>query len=255
MAALTTLAAVKSYMGITNTNQDTLITALIARATSLIQDFTGKKFPTVSNTAKLLDGTGTQTLVLPDFPVLDVSLLKLSAVTVAASADGIAAGYVADENSLTLVGQTFPMGKKNVTCTWNAGYRDSEIAYIPTGNTPTYAPTTSGTPVTAVGVTTVAGISYTQVGSSPAAGQFSFAAGVFSFNSANAGVQVSMQYYYVPAAVEQACIEMVALKLKQRDNIGVQSRSLATETITYRDQDMTAAAKAMLQPYRKNSYT
>lgn len=255
MANLTTTAAVKSYLGISNTNQDTLIAALIARATSLIENFTGKTFPTVQNVSKLLDGTGTQVLVMPDFPILEVSLLKLGVTSVSASVNGSAAGYVVDENSLTLVGQTFPLGKKNVTCSWNAGYRESEVAFIPTGNAPTLTPTTGGTAVTAVSVTNAAGVAYTQVGSSPAAAQFSFAAGVFSFNTANVGAQVSMEYAYVPAAVEQACIETVALKLKQRDTIGVQSKSLAGETIAYRDQDMSTSAKAMLQPYRKNSYT
>ena len=117
---------------------------------------------------------------------------------------------------------------------------------------PTLTPTEGGTAITNISVTNVTtGALMTEVGSSPAINQYSFSAGVYTFNASNTGVQVTMAYYYVPASIEQACIELIALKLKSRDNIGVKSKSLAGESITYDDTNMSKPIQGMLQPFRK----
>ena len=85
----------------------------------------------------------------------------------------------------------------------------------------------------------------------PATGQYTFAAGSYGFAAADVGVSVTMTYLYVPGPVEQAVIEMVGLDLKARDNLGINSKSLAGETISYSGGGMTASVKEMLQPYRK----
>jgi hypothetical protein len=60
-----------------------------------------------------------------------------------------------------------------------------------------------------------------------------------------------MTYGYVPPPVEQACIEMVGLDLKARDNLGITSKTLAGETITYSAKGITSSVKEMLGPYRR----
>jgi hypothetical protein len=62
---------------------------------------------------------------------------------------------------------------------------------------------------------------------------------------------VTISYDYVPADVAQAVIELVYLKIQQRANIGVRSRTLAGENVTYETADMTPAVKAMLWPWRR----
>lgn len=53
----------------------------------------------------------------------------------------------------------------------------------------------------------------------------------------------------VPAAVEQACCEMVMLRYKARDRIGVSSKSLAGETISFRSDDAPGYVLRSLDQY------
>jgi len=249
---LTSVAAVKSYLGLTTTNQDALIATLIANESSHVERWTGRTFPSLTNVSKRMSGTGTDRLVLGG-PLLSVSALSIGGVAVAASADGIQAGYLFDDTCLYLIGGAkFPRQPMNVVCSWVEGYQASETDFVPTGNTPTLTPTEGGAAVTVVSVTDVTtGVVLTEVGSSPLAGEFSFSAGVFTFNSAQYNDSVTMSYYYVPAAVAQGVNEMVALDLQQRTTVGVASKSLAGENISYERKGMTDSVKEMLMPYRR----
>lgn len=252
MADLTTLSAVKAYLAITTTGQDVLIPALIARESKHVETWTGRLFPAVTNTARRLNGTGTAMLTLPDAPILDIAFLSIDGVEVRRSADGLAAGYTFDETTIYLIGARFPDRRQCIVCSWTAGYQDSETDFIPAGNTPTLSPSTGGAAVTNISVTNVAtGATLTLVGNTPASGQYTFAAGTYGFAAADTGAQVTMTYQYVPGPVEQAVIEMVGLDLKQRDNLGITSKVLANETVSYSDKSMTASVREMLQPYRR----
>ena len=252
MSDLTTLSAVKAYLAITTTGQDSLIPALIARESKQVENWTGRRFPAVTNTARRLNGTGTSMLTLPDAPILDVAFLSIDGVEVPLSADGLAYGYTFDETTIYLIGARFPDRRQCVVCSWTAGYQDSETDFVPTGNTPTLTPMTGGRAVTNLTVTNVAtGAALAEVGNAPVTGQYSFSGGTYTFNAANTGVQVTMAYQYVPGPVEQAVIELVGLDLKQRDNLGVTSKVLANETVSYSDKGMSASVKEMLQPYRR----
>jgi len=257
---LTTVAAVKSYLGVTTSGQDTLIGQLITRESAFVEQWTGRTFPSVTNTSKRLNGTGTTRLVLPDNPILSVSALSIGGTAIPASADGIQAGYLFDDTCLYLVGgiggigwgDRFPQQPQGVVCSWVAGYQADETAFVPTGNTPTITPSTGGTAATVISVTDdTTGVVLTQVGAAPVAGQYTFSAGTFTFNSAQYNDAVTMVYHYIPAAVEQAVIEMVALDLQQRSNVGITSKSLAGESISYERKGMTDSVKEMLMPYRR----
>lgn len=253
MPDLTTLAAVKAYLAITTSNQDALIASLIPRESGLIESWTGRRFPGIAHTLRRLNGSGTQSLTLPDSPILSISFLSIDGVEVEASADGLAAGYTHDTTQVYLVGlQRFPNRPQSVVCSWIAGYQENETAFVPTGNTPTLTPSNGGRAVENLSVTAVATeLELTEVGAAPVAGQYTFVDGVYTFNASNSGDQVTMAYRYVPGQIEQACIEMVGLDLKQRDNLGITSKSLANETISYTDKGMTASVKELLQPFRK----
>lgn len=257
---LTTIAAVKAYLTITTSNQDALIAQLIPRESALVERWTGRTFPTVTNASKRLNGTGTTRLVLPDNPIISVSALSIYGSAIAASPDGIQAGYLFDDTCLYLVGgvggigwgDRFPTQPQSVVCSWTGGYQTSETDFVPTGNAPTITPTTGGTAASVVSVMDdTLGIVMTQVGAAPLANQYTFSAGVFTFNSAQYNHAVTMTYGYIPAAVEQAVIEMVGLDLQQRNNIGITSKSLAGETIAYEKKGISDSAKEMLMPYRR----
>jgi len=257
MNNLTTLAAVKSYLGITVAVQDTLISSLIPRASEQVQRFCGQDFPTKTFSSIKMSGTGSNRLTLPGPPILSVSALQIGSDVITASTDGLTqAGYAFQDFNLFLVGSKFTQGFNNVQVSWIGGYVETEDAYVPTGNTPTLTPSTGGTAGSSIGVTyTANGVSLTQVGNAPVASQFSFSAGVYTFNSADYNNQVTMNYYYVPATVEQAVIETVGLKLKQRTNIGVKSQGLGAESVSYEDKDMSPSVIRMLLPFVRRSYS
>lgn len=55
----------------------------------------------------------------------------------------------------------------------------------------------------------------------------------------------------IPPEIEQACIELVALRYKERDRIGHVSKSLAGETVTFFVGDMPASVKTTLGQYKR----
>lgn len=54
----------------------------------------------------------------------------------------------------------------------------------------------------------------------------------------------------VPQDIKQACIELVTLRIDERKRLGVTSKSLNGENITYSDKDMPESVQARLNPYR-----
>lgn len=265
MNNLTTLQAVKTYLGIIPTLQDQFITSLIPRASDQVQRYCNQEFPSKQYTWFKMNGTGTPRIVLPGPPILSVSAVQVGSTVVTASPDGMTQpGYAFQGNELYLLPGVygnqngnytrFDQGRNNVMVSWLGGYQTTETGFVPTGNTVT--PITGGTAAVSIGVTyTGNGVAMAQVGSAPAAGQFTFNNGVYGFSAADYNKQVTMSYYYVPAAVEQATIETIGLKLKQRDNLGVRSKSLAGESISYEDKGVTPAVAAMLAPYVRRAFT
>ncbi len=77
--------------------------------------------------------------------------------------------------------------------------------------------------------------------------------GGYRFAKGFGNVKLSYQagYATIPAPIKQAVIETVALRLKEIDRIGVRSKSLAGETISYVLSELSASAKGYLNPYRK----
>lgn len=55
----------------------------------------------------------------------------------------------------------------------------------------------------------------------------------------------------VPFEIEQACIELIANRYKEKDRIGLQSKGLAGETIAFSMKDMPADVKTILTNYKK----
>lgn len=51
--------------------------------------------------------------------------------------------------------------------------------------------------------------------------------------------------------IEQACIEVVANRYREKDRIGLVSKGLAGETITFSQKDIPASARDVLRVYRK----
>jgi hypothetical protein len=73
----------------------------------------------------------------------------------------------------------------------------------------------------------------------------------FNRGAQNVIVAYTAGYSITPPEVAQACIELVALRYRERTRIGEVSRSLGgAETVAYAQKDMSDAIKTLLQQYR-----
>ena len=73
----------------------------------------------------------------------------------------------------------------------------------------------------------------------------------FNRGAQNIVVGYTAGYSTTPPDVAQACIELVALRYRERTRIGEVSRSLGgAETVAYAQKDMSDAIKTLLQQYR-----
>ena len=73
----------------------------------------------------------------------------------------------------------------------------------------------------------------------------------FNRGAQNVVIAYTAGYSTTPPAVAQACVELVALRYRERTRIGEVSRSLGSaETVAYAQKDMSDAIKTLLQQYR-----
>ena len=59
-------------------------------------------------------------------------------------------------------------------------------------------------------------------------------------------------YASTPPEIEQACIELVVLRYKERDRIGQVSKNLAGEVVAFTQKDMPADVQTLIDQYRRN---
>lgn len=63
-------------------------------------------------------------------------------------------------------------------------------------------------------------------------------------------IQYAAGYAIVPPELAQACIELVALRYRERTRIGEVSKHIGMETVSYLQKDVTPAIAAVLTRYR-----
>lgn len=73
----------------------------------------------------------------------------------------------------------------------------------------------------------------------------------FSWGVNNCRAVFRAGYETIPLDVVQACIELVALRYRERDRIGHVSKTLAGETIAFTTTEMTDSVKQKLNQYRR----
>lgn len=112
-------------------------------------------------------------------------------------------------------------------------------------------------PVAAVLSLTIDGQAIPRAASSGAAGysfsptQLAVHGYIFSRGAHNVAVAYTAGYSTTPPEIAQACIELVALRYRERTRIGEVSKSVGgAETVTYSQKDMSDAIKTLLQQYR-----
>ena len=73
----------------------------------------------------------------------------------------------------------------------------------------------------------------------------------FCHGMANVNVAYVAGYATVPPELEQAVIELIAAKYRERERIGHQSKSLAGEATTFIVKDLPDAVKSVFMNYKK----
>lgn len=67
----------------------------------------------------------------------------------------------------------------------------------------------------------------------------------------NVSITYMAGFATIPTDIEQACIELCALRYKERDRIGQMSKSIAGEVVSFSQKDMSEDIKTLLQQYKR----
>jgi hypothetical protein len=271
---LTTLGDVKAWLGRTDSNSDSLLSALITRASRHICSHLqrGLILPRTVNESR--NGSGGDTLVLKEWPVISVSSVVVGHVTIpqAATASsslqpGNSSGWACEMwngtppgrpqalyvNGYTF-GRSFPgaQNTQNVSVSYQAGYQVSAEPQIVSAGTATVS-APFGDWATDEGVTYATGVPLEQVSGNPGVGQYQLGStpGVYNFNAGDDGANVLISYGFIPSDLADACIELVAERYKYSERVGEKSHSLGgNETVSFDTSRFTPLIAAMLEPYR-----
>jgi hypothetical protein len=265
---LVSLADLKSWLGITGTDDDVLLARLITQIGRAIFNVIDRPAILPSAYTETYDGGNDVSIVLRQWPVIGVSSCIVDGVAIPPSpplVGGASAqiGYVLDSSGtappgtmqrLSLRGFLFTCGLQNVTISYSAGYQiTNESVVIPT--TPPYslsAQAPFGAWASDGGVVRSNGVSLTAVTGTPSVGQYAVVNGVYSFAPADAGSTVLLTYGYVPADLASCCMDWAAERYAYRSRIGQHSKSLGgQETMAFIVKDIPDFVVSALSPYRR----
>jgi len=258
---LTTLANVKAWLApgsgtLADTN-DALLSRLISAASAFVLNIISREI-VVTDYDEWYDSGGQNFLNLREWPVIDVSLVQFASIQITDEATGVPPlnGWRLDPPTrLMVTNYTFPRGRSTVRVQYRAGYatmgEPHVVPEIPTPAAPLTV-TTNACWLSDLGVT-LGGVAMTRVDATPGAGEYSVSdSGVYTFNDAQAEATVAISYSSVPYDLEQAVIELVGERYKQRDRIGLNSKSLPNgETVSFLIRDMSENIRSVVFSYRR----
>jgi hypothetical protein len=268
---LATLADVKTWLSGSSgigTSDDALLARLTTDVSGAITAYLGRPSLTPRSYMERLDGNGKTRVFLRHYPVLQmISLLIDSAVVPAAPVTADAPpgrGYLLEPwdglppgrpQALDVFRALFCKGRQNVVADYTAGYAvESEAASVPATPGPYYNVSVAapfGPWATDAGVTYANGNPLIAVAGNPGAGEYAVSGGVYSFAAADAGAGVLVSYGFIPAAINNACIEWVAERYRYRIRVGQTSQTVSGQmTSAYSLKDIPDFIRASLDPYR-----
>ncbi len=258
---LTSLANVKAWLSppLTTTVDDALLTRLVSATSRFVLAYLNRPSLLSTPYVETQDGIGSHTLLLRQWPVTAITSLVVDGIAIPAAPPPPALGWRLDAwdgispgqpQQLSLDGYDFCRGRQNLSITYTAGYAVFAEQHTVPAAAP-YTLTTVRSWAADIGVAYVGGGALVLTTGSPVPGQYTVAGGLYTFNALDAGKAVTLSYSYLPYEVEQACIELVALRYQERQRIGQVSKSLAGETVSFSQKDMPMDVATGLQPYRR----
>lgn len=271
MSQLTSLAAVKTWLignteSASSVKDDVLLTSLIKQVSQGILNYIQRPAFIRTTFTELQSGVGNTRIMLRNYPVLNVSALSVNNATITPRLQIGSAGYAlstwdgtisGNPQEVTLCGSCFSRGQNNISITYQAGYCVQNEAQSVGFNTEIYTITPLqpyGTWSQDDGVTYASsGQALVKVASSPTVGQYTVSdTGLYTFNSSDNTVAMLLNYSYIPAAVELACIEWVGERYRYKSRIGQKTQSLNGQTTASYDLSaMPGFIAALLEPYKK----
>ena len=271
------------------TSDDALLSRLITDISGAIYACLSRPWLIPRQVTERYDGGGKRRLWLKRFPALSIASLVVDGVAVPAAPqpgsgitwpqagylldpwDGVPPGRIQaiDVYGLWGLGQpnyNFGAGRQNVLVTYTAGYQVSAEAWSVPASPGPYAITVQapfGPWASDAGVTYANGTALTAVSSAPAQGQYQVVVtnspdGVpptwsvaYTFAAADAGAAVLISYGFIPAAINNACIEWVAERYRYRTRIGQSAQTVSGQmTSAYSLKDMPDFIRTSLDPFR-----
>ena len=257
---LTTLAAVKAWLSITSDTTDAQIGGLITSVSRAIYSAMQRPNILPMTYSEAIAGNHADKITLRNWPVNSILSMVVGTQTIVASPGFDQPGYVIETVDPAPPSRPAVIHRRgghfwgrfaSIAVTYKAGYQVTETLTVAGGAATATAP--YGAWASDQGVTYAAtGIALSAVAGSPAQGQYSVAAGDYTFNAADDGAGVVVSYGFIPADLAQSAIEWTAQRFKAQSNIGLRSKSLGgQETISYDTGAMPAAVTAMIQPYKR----
>lgn len=123
---LCALQDVKTYLGITDTNSDAVLNALVSNVSAAVEAYCNRTFASASYTETRNGGCGPK-LFLANGPVTAVASVTVDGQTVNPAPDALSGGFVFDSNVVYIrpggIGpQEFRKGIQNVVVQYTAGF-------------------------------------------------------------------------------------------------------------------------------------
>lgn len=121
MTDLTTLAAAKLYSGIATTADDAMLQSLVTAYSQWVRSVCSRDF-TADNYEIWRDGRNSRSMLLPQYPVLNVSVVEVDGKSIAPQSAFGQPGFRFTDTQLILDGYCFTWGSQNVHIFFSAGY-------------------------------------------------------------------------------------------------------------------------------------
>lgn len=274
---LVSLAKVKSWLNVTTSTDDAFTQSVISQATRFILNYISR--PNIARTTftEVKNGSGTNKIMMRQWPIVSVASISVSGQALA-SASGTTPGYVVEQVSGGISGRPqmigissglssydsascdyrnsgFPRGQGNVTVVYDAGYAVMDEAYTVSGAAITVT-TINGPWAQDDGIKYATGAALVKVASAPAAGQYSVTQDAatllptYAFNAADNGRGILVSYSFIPADLEEACMELVGERIRTAPRIGQTSHSSAGGlVVAFSTKNMHDYIRAILDQY------
>jgi hypothetical protein len=280
---LCTLADAANWVQASTTGADaSVLSRLITSMSGTLMAYLARGFLLPTTISERYDGPGSQRIYVRRWPILSVGSFTINNVTVPPATPPAAGqvwptnGYLVEPwdgippgkmQAIDLYGggwnygfsaPVFVPGRENISITYTAGYQVMNEQAVVSSSPPEYQVQAPYGPWGSdQGVVGPGGAAFTAVASSPGPDQYAVGpnddgvTGLYQFNEANANQTVSINYGYIPAAINDACIEWVGERYRYRKRIGWRSESVGggQQSTSYDLSAIPAYIKLMLAPY------